>query len=607
MSRISEKLSKIVSSQLPEFVQADNPKFVAFVEAYYRFLEQDQSAFEVLQNSRSYNDLDRTVDSFVRYFIDTYAPSIPENLLTDKKFLIKRIKDLYEAKGSELSFKLLFSTFFDSSVSITYPFENVLRASDGKWEQRFSIRVRTDEGSINDISNRFLRHSAGGIQYNTPIVAYKILSSTETEIFLDPNFLSSSYSVGDYVEVLDHTHTSSTAHTEEEGGELFKGTITSTPTAFSISRPGLNFRLGQVFAINFSGGTGTLVKVSNVNSTGGITDLKFINYGFNYPFTLDVFTVQLDPSKTVSQLSDRFVTSEKMNGFTDSGSILTYEGSSTDRYFESDYVDYSTILYTYTSILGTFGDTTFNPSPVVTSFDYNENLASIVFREGALGKYPGSYFTNDSFLSEAEVRLEDSTIYQPFAYLTNTSLDIDTFYDLVKGTVHPAGQILYNNRLISGEINLANIIYITPQANIIGNEALDVFDVYDESLLELNKVINDIQEIKEEFSLVRIKPVVDTQSILDDEANVNVVKTINDTTSFSESISLVFPNKPAIVDALNIQDVFGLSLSLPINNTDATVNFTETGFLLQANAETFMFSESYVYDDYVGGTVINIT
>ena len=94
MSRIKEKISAIVSSQLPEFIQTDYTTFVAFVEAYYRFLEQDQGAYELIQNSRSYSDIDKTTPAFVKYFLKNYAKDIPTSTLANQKVLIKKIKGL---------------------------------------------------------------------------------------------------------------------------------------------------------------------------------------------------------------------------------------------------------------------------------------------------------------------------------------------------------------------------------------------------------------------------------------------------------------------------------------------------------------------------------
>ena len=81
MSRIKEKLSTLISSQLPEFIRNDYETFVAFLEAYYEFLEQDQNAQELLQNALSYNDVDRTSTDFINYFLKQYCDNIPREAL----------------------------------------------------------------------------------------------------------------------------------------------------------------------------------------------------------------------------------------------------------------------------------------------------------------------------------------------------------------------------------------------------------------------------------------------------------------------------------------------------------------------------------------------
>ena len=43
-TRLTEKISAIVSSQFPEFIQKDHQTFVEFVELYYKFLEQDHES-----------------------------------------------------------------------------------------------------------------------------------------------------------------------------------------------------------------------------------------------------------------------------------------------------------------------------------------------------------------------------------------------------------------------------------------------------------------------------------------------------------------------------------------------------------------------------------
>ena len=64
------KLSRIVAQQLPEFIREDYPTFVAFLEAYYEYLES--------QNSNLYDirDIDKTLDNFINYLAKGGATGI---------------------------------------------------------------------------------------------------------------------------------------------------------------------------------------------------------------------------------------------------------------------------------------------------------------------------------------------------------------------------------------------------------------------------------------------------------------------------------------------------------------------------------------------------
>ena len=62
MSITKPKISSIVASQLPEFIRNDYPTFVAFLEAYYEYLETTQADLFTIR------DLDKTLDSFIEFF-----------------------------------------------------------------------------------------------------------------------------------------------------------------------------------------------------------------------------------------------------------------------------------------------------------------------------------------------------------------------------------------------------------------------------------------------------------------------------------------------------------------------------------------------------------
>lgn len=573
-SRIKEKISALVSNQLPEFVQSDFPTFVAFIEAYYRFLEQDQSASELLQNARSYNDIDRTTDSFVQYFLDTYAKNTPKNLLIDDRFLVKKIKDLYEAKGSELSFKLLFRTLFNTTVDVNVPYENVLIASGGKWQQNFSIRVTTVSGDRNDLANRIITHTAGGVVFRTPIVRTKILTSTLTEIFLDSSLLSSSYTIGDTVRVF-------------EGSTLiFSGTISPTTVSYSVSQPGAGFKVGQIFTINYEGGVGTIVKVTGITSGGGVSKLKILNYGYNYSSPENFIVVTLDSTKSVSE-SVSFLLS-RTQGFGSSGQVLLGGPSNPGDYFLEDYVD--SFIYTIPTIAATFNNDVFNPT-VDQEQSVPSSLAIVRFNLGGLAAYPGSYSTDQSFVSEFEVRLQDDELYQPFAYQTVTDVDISDFVDIVKKLLNPAGQVLYNNRTLSANIDLSAELIVTPISNVFF-EAHDSFDVSDLNSLNIRKTISDQTGIFELKSLEISKTFSDNNITFSDTTPLSIQLQYNDNVTISDITSL---EKNVFKDSVpNVQDSYASLFTKAINNT---ANTSDNGIVS-------ITSSTYSFEDYFGETYV---
>jgi hypothetical protein len=136
-----KKISTLVEQQFPQFARDDGPNFVAFVKAYYEWTEQANNVIEVSKNLREYQDIDTTYDKYLEYFHREVLGSIPRATLTDRKKLAKHIKDMYRARGSELSYRLLFRLLYNEEIEFYYPGEDILRASDGRWVKENTIRL----------------------------------------------------------------------------------------------------------------------------------------------------------------------------------------------------------------------------------------------------------------------------------------------------------------------------------------------------------------------------------------------------------------------------------------------------------------------------------
>jgi len=519
-TRIKEKVSELVSSQLPEFIRSDYTTFVAFLEYYYKFLEQDQGALEIVQNARQYSDIDQTTDSFVNYFLTNYAKDLPVSLLVDKPLLIKKIKGLYAAKGSTLSIETLFKVLYDTAAQTNHPYDFVLRPSDGQWSLRSSIRVLLTYGSAADIENRFLTLSKNNINYTAEIVRVKSLSANLYEVFYHSAF-PVPFDIDDVITVAGTS------------GVLFTGTIKPTTTSWQIISGGAGFRVGQTFNVSVGSGVDTLVRVIRVSSTGAIEILKLLNYGYNFTEDLSII---LSNDLGVTKRVKYFQT--KGGGFSETFETVRIDSlTNASRYFLEDYV--TPFDYTGTVLVSSSTTSQLLTSETTTGVE-NPNDAIINFKLGAVARYPGEYISTQGFISEPDVRIQDSKRYQPFAYEILSELDISTFYNIVKKLVHQAGTNMFVNRVLTATANLSADVSVVTRQNVYA----DLFSVFS-TLETVGKLITkpvDVDNViaTENNTYTLTKPISDETSV-SDVITISITKVFDeDEVTFSDNSSYTF-------------------------------------------------------------------
>ena len=135
-----EKSSLNVKFSLPEFIQTDYNKFVSFIEKYFEYMDENNNPSNLLLNKK-YNDIDELNDAELNKRANELAEGFPQLLQTDRKTLLKKIKDIFESKGSERSIKAYFKLLYNEEIDVYYPSKNILRASDGVWIQETSVRA----------------------------------------------------------------------------------------------------------------------------------------------------------------------------------------------------------------------------------------------------------------------------------------------------------------------------------------------------------------------------------------------------------------------------------------------------------------------------------
>jgi hypothetical protein len=588
------QLSSVVSRQIPEFIREDYPTFVSFVEAYYEYL-QDQGVD--LSTAR---DIDKTLDEFVLEFKKELAHNLPQ-IEQDERFVLSHIKDQYLSKGSEASYKLLFRLLFGKKVELTYPGTQMLRASDGRWNQEISVFAKVDFGNPQDIVGKLV-----DIQTATRLIRVLVdrkedlvgevdrivaLGGNIYEFFLDKKFFG----------VLKPTD-------KIKYKDTFQATILPATQTPKITQAGKNFRVGQVFEVKSGTGTGALLKVTAVTPTNGIKYAEFIKFGIGYNAD---FAVSLLSSNTVNaaQLAIASASSSR------SGENLSI-GDRTLGFDEQGYVnlgDYVTSSY----VDGTYAGS------IIREFSLNfrnaqtasDDPAIIEVNLGALVKYPGYFTSNAGFLDDS-IFIQDSKYYQAFSYVIRIDERLDSYKSAVKTMLHPAGMALFGEYNITNNIDLSVTLESLVKSLGIGIE--DVFAIVDTGRVTLNftkvasdsintpndslfvqvfsKVLDDsIDTPEDSFAQLFGKALSTTYSgMTDSTATFNIGKALATTSvgTLTDSISTIGTTK-VLADTQNVSETLRLS-------TDKYV-YTEADpdLLPPQDHEGYVQLNSYYGQDYI--------
>jgi len=584
------KLSSLVASQLPEFVRDDYGTFVAFLQAYYDYLETTQ------QDLGNLRDLDKTLDSFIRYFKDELASKLPYTTV-EPRFLMEHIKEHYGAKGSEASYKLLFRILFNKDVSVEYPAKQMLRASDGKWNQDVSVFIKILTGHPNDpigklvdvvTPNKIIRVLVDRRQYVEVEVDRVVkIADNVYEYYIDRRFFGN-ISVGDRLRYRD-----------DVAGIYFTGEILATTSTLEIQKPGTGFKIGDLYNIRNFDGYGSIMKVARVDSNGGIAQAQFIKYGVGY--TTD-FTTTIsaksgqDVSGTAGTIIQRVDTvvgsnvvtqltiSEKLDGFAESGTINT-----------SDYnIDESGIPAfdgTYVGlVLREFGISS------VDSTTTGNDPAILKCTLGPLAKYPGYYVNNDGFLDDA-IFIQDSRYYQAFSYVIKIDEALNSYKTVVKNLIHPSGMAIFGEYDIRNEFDisetlesLVKILAVTVQDEVttttIGEE-LDLGRTM--PYLDFSKYFDDQTSNYDDFVEGHYVTMVETGLALDSTRTMpylTLSKPIDGTNlnynGDVESQSISLADGGDVEDSTRTMPYFAVSKSLTLNHyiNDGTTQDAESVYMI---------------------------
>ena len=231
-----------------------------------------------IQELLNFRDPDKAISNFLTKFRNEFLNTLPESLnsVVNKRKLIKNVKSLYRAKGTNRGHELFFKLLFNESSETIYPREQMLRASDGQWDTQLIMRAIQTSAQLQtgDTSNLVGRTITGETSGATAIIEnvfkFQIGINLVTEFILNEDTITGNFSTS---EVIRGTAT-------DDDDVFIKATITGIPNSITVTNDGALYNEGETVTVT-GGGTGAIINVDAIGR-GSLTNFYIDNGGSGY-------------------------------------------------------------------------------------------------------------------------------------------------------------------------------------------------------------------------------------------------------------------------------------------------------------------------------------
>jgi len=226
-----------------------------------------------IQELLNFRDPDKVISNFLTKFRNEFLNTLPETLDDgiDKRKLIKNVKSLYQAKGTNRGHELFFKLLFGLKSETIYPREQMLRVSDGNWDTKTILRVISTTGNtLNLIGRQITGLTSGATAIVENVFKFRIGANEVSEFILNADTITGTFQTSEEIR-----------GTANDDDDIFiKANITGIPEAVTFTNDGTLYEAEENIAIT-AGGTGAIVQVDNIGR-GGLTDLFISNAGSGY-------------------------------------------------------------------------------------------------------------------------------------------------------------------------------------------------------------------------------------------------------------------------------------------------------------------------------------
>lgn len=264
---MQQKISHLVEQHFPDFYKSEGPNFIAFVRAYYEWLEQDDQVVGISRNLLNSFDVDRSVDQFVTNFKQKYLANFPLLAETDQRTFVKKASEIYRSKGSQRAIELLFRLLFNEDITVYYPTTDVLRPSDGEWVTPVYLELSEAAKTPRFVGNLITGQSSGATAVVARVAKRTLAGKTFDVVYLTN--ITGDFRLGEII--------------------TYDGIIDDSPVVIGslneviIGNAGQNFAVGDVVdVISEATGRQATARVADTAPATGKIDYSIVDGGAGY-------------------------------------------------------------------------------------------------------------------------------------------------------------------------------------------------------------------------------------------------------------------------------------------------------------------------------------
>ncbi len=281
MKDIELLISSLVEEQFPSFYKEEGEMFIAFVKAYFEWLELENNITRESRNLMSYRDIDSTLIKFVENFQYKYLQGVPRQYTGDRRLLQKHIKEIYASKGTSRGLELLFRLLFNEDINVYFPGDDVIKPSDGDFFKPRYLEMQYNP-YLQFYVNKLITGRVSGATAIVNDYRYFLKENNRYDIFYLSN-ITGDFQAGE--EIVNET-----VLAEQEIEITESPVIRGSLSDIIIVDGGVGFFVGDTFTVDsFKNGTDAKAVITDIVQRAGFVtfDIRNGGYGFSNVSTLE--------------------------------------------------------------------------------------------------------------------------------------------------------------------------------------------------------------------------------------------------------------------------------------------------------------------------------